>query len=811
MRVLRGLCAVWLLGTASLSGETIPGRYLVELLDEPAIAAVKGEGARLSSTARAAAIASRRAAVVASQLPVRRRMEARGARVRHSVDTVANVLVVETDSLSEADLAAIDGVRRVQPVERLRLSLDRAVAVHKAPAARREPDGTPDGLGGFRLLDEGSPAGAGMKIAVLDTGIDTSHPGLQDGALLMPEGFPKVDQETFRQFTNSKVIVARAYETLTPSPQDRFGHGTGVAMAAAGRLINGPWGPMSGAAPRAWLGNYRVNEEDSGAIPTDFVLRAMDDAIRDGMDVLNFSFGSLGLTRPGDDILAAGVTRATQTGIVVVMAAGNDGPSLATMQGTADMPEVLAVGASENDRRVTTPVLQVQDGPRLDIEPGSNSIVAGPVTAALADVTQQDSTSLACNPLPGGSLAGKVALILRGVCDFETKINNAAAAGAAAALIHTDAARPNRVVMSMGAATLPSAMISHTDGNRLKELMAAGTVTVTLGFWGVPQDINQLARFSSRGPAVDASIKPDLTAIGSNLLTAGQMNNPAGELYSRSGFLIIGGTSFSAPLVAGAAAVLKAVRPGLKPAEYRSLLVNSARPMRQPDGRIIPVQQGGAGLLDIEAALGSTAAAAPVSTSFGISTGTVEATREISLTNLAATPQTFTLEIETADPVQPALSAPSVSVDPGGAGRFTLAWNASGLAAGEYQGYVLIRGPASPVETRIPYWLGVRSTVPANIVVARSPQSGTPESNQQILFRVIDAAGIPLTEPTPSVTVVSGGGTVTGVGPSSPRFPNVWTATVRLSVEPGNNVFRIEAGAVSRTVTIRSAARTQAQ
>src|SRR5207248_693905 len=168
--------------------------------------------------------------------------------------------------------------------------LNAAVNLVNAPAAWSAVGGT-------------SNAGAGIRIGIIDTGIDQNHPGFQDSSLTPPAGFPKGDPA----FTNSKVIVARSYvslvqagftknpvETSRPddtSPRDRVGHGTGIAMIAAGVQNTGPAGIIQGIAPKAFLGSYKifgspgVNDFTNAAAIT----QALTDALSDGMDVVTLS------------------------------------------------------------------------------------------------------------------------------------------------------------------------------------------------------------------------------------------------------------------------------------------------------------------------------------------------------------------------------------------------------------------------------------------------------------------------------------------------------------------------------------------
>src|SRR5205807_3788258 len=127
-------------------------------------------------------------------------------------------------------------------------------------------------------------AGKGMKIGMIDSGIDITHPGMQDSTLQTPPGFPKVNADSDVAFTNSKVIVARSYAALFATPEDDLsardvdGHGTSTAMIAAGVQNTGPLGPIVGVAPKAWLGAYKVIGAN-GFGSDDVILMAVNKAV----------------------------------------------------------------------------------------------------------------------------------------------------------------------------------------------------------------------------------------------------------------------------------------------------------------------------------------------------------------------------------------------------------------------------------------------------------------------------------------------------------------------------------------------------
>jgi subtilisin family serine protease len=229
-----------------------------------------------------------------------------------------------------------------------------------------------------------------------------------------------------------------------------------------------------------------------------------------------------------------------------------------------------------------------------------------------------DPSGLACSALPGGSVAGRIVLVQRGTCTFASKLNNAAAGGALAIVVYNIAGGDSfsSVGASVGSASLPALFVDQADGAALK---AQAGRQVSLDFTGATPFPARpdVTYFSSRGPSVGSAPKPDLAAVGEEIVTGAQHTYTGGESYSASGFIDTAGTSFSTPLAAGAAAVLKAARPGLTGQQYRSLLINSASPATVSDGVDATISQAGAGILNLAAAINGTAAAYPTSLNLG--------------------------------------------------------------------------------------------------------------------------------------------------------------------------------------------------
>src|SRR5262249_12414729 len=290
---------------------------------------------------------------------------------------------------------------------------------------------------------------------------------------------------------------------------------------------------------KAWLGNYKVfgtpGYNDSAS--DDAILKAIDDAVADGMDIINLSLGSDLAPRQSDDLEAQAIERASQAGVIVVVAAGNNGPGLNTIASPATAPSAIAVGATSNDRTFAASI-EIPGLSSLVATLGDAPAPSTPITALLSDVATLGDNGLACAALPAGSLAGRIGLISRGTCAFETKVNNAQRAGAVAALIYSTQESPDPISMALGSATLPVEMVSYDNGIAIKQTLAsqpslAGTMQFALN--AVPQIANRLTDFSAAGPSVDTGIKPDLTAVGGDIYVATQTLDATGDMYDSSG------------------------------------------------------------------------------------------------------------------------------------------------------------------------------------------------------------------------------------------------------------------------------------
>jgi hypothetical protein len=255
-------------------------------------------------------------------------------------------------------------------------------------------------------------------------------------------------------------------------------------------------------------------------------------------------------------------------------------------------------------------------------------------------------------------------------------------------------------------------------------------------------------------------------------------------------------------MVAGAAALLKAARPGLSAQQYRSLLINSATSLNSDTP--LSVQQLGAGILNLAAALQSEVSVYPTSVSFGYGSGSVDQTQTLTITNVGSATDTFSINVQSLQgSPAPTVSSNSIQLQPGQSRDIAVQFTNSSLAAGTYEGYFQIQGTQSSVTSSVPYWYGSTSRIPAHITILDAPTHGATRSQQTVFFRITDAQGVRILS-LPQVTITAGGGSIQDLASVDDLIPGADGVLVRLGAAPGNNVIHIEAGGISKDVTIPS-------
>jgi len=636
-------------------------------------------------------------------------------------------------------LGRLGFVQKVYPSFRYTLSTNRSMALIGAPQLRA--------LTGLR--------GDGMKIAVVDDGIDERNPFFAGSGLPMPAGFPRGNA----QFTNEKVIVARSFPGPGSGDEGRLPldsrvsfHGTHVAGIIAGKenttapdstviaeertamvCVRQAGGcipqvtGLSGVAPHAWLGNYRVfsvkdplTQTDCCVANTPEIIAAFEAAVADGMDVINFSGGGT-QADPASDALVQSVANVAKAGVVPVISAGNDRDLFGdgTVGSPSTAPDAISVAAVTN-AHVFAPVLSVlsPDTPSLRqipyvAAPGITPPDWGTADQTLVDVGTIAGTNgrpvdreLCSNTLPAGSLQNLIALVSSGGCRFEEKGARAATAGAAGVVMVDN--HPGEAGAIPFRLSRPSGMIADLDGAHLRAALAGhgGRATIRIGQNVVEISSGRgatMAGFSSSGlTAFGHDLKPDVSAPGASILSS------TVATFAGANFAVLDGTSFSSPHVAGAAALLLERHPSWSAGQVKSALMSTAGPAfaDTADTTEASVYLEGAGLVSLTEAVNPRLFTDPQSLSFhylDVSAGGASRTLLLQVSD-AGGAGTWQVEVKPqAGTAGATISVPSsLSLPSGGTATVPVVAAASaGAAPGDDYGFIVLRQGA--VTRRVPY------------------------------------------------------------------------------------------------------------
>ncbi|MCY7487853.1 S8 family serine peptidase [Paenibacillus alvei] len=547
--------------------------------------------------------------------------------------------------------------------------------------------------------------GQGVKVGVIDTGIDYYHPELKD---VYKGGHNFITQVV----DGSETGYARAradddpYETtpldhpdnrpwVHPTTGEPFNtqHGTHVAGTIAAQGKN-PFG-IKGLAPSIELYAYRVlGAYGSGS--NSGVIAGIDKAVAEQMDIINLSLGGPNNSQVASDAIA--INNAVLAGTVAVVSTGNSGPNRGTIGspgtaafaisvGNSTVPEKTMAGKASvtlDKAGTSTPYIMNLMAWKFGTEPkniltGTYDVVAIPGVGQTTDYT-------------GLNVNGKVALVARGDIAFVDKIAAAKSAGAVAVIVHnsssgTNTPGPAGVLVGDSFASIPTFDMSYTDGSALRKALANNTGTVTFGEFTTGSTLgDDINNSSSRGPANPVfDIKPDVSAPGTNIMSSipaygkdyadqGQPQPDYTESYDR-----FTGTSMAAPHVAAVAALLKSQHPDWTPFDIKVAISNTAKQLDVTKNDVFA--QGPGRIQPLKAATTEALAYESEPTTFSNKTydnikGTITfgnvfpnannpttVTRSILVKNVTGSPSDYTVSVQTTKAATGTLASSNVTVD----------------------------------------------------------------------------------------------------------------------------------------------------
>lgn len=489
--------------------------------------------------------------------------------------------------LSESDigkLLMIEGVKSVYPDQEYEVTDTQQFDVNEVTPEML--DSAPY-IEAFEAWDTGY-TGKGVTVAVIDTGVDYTHPDLVH-AFGDYKGWDFVDNDDDPQET----LIG---DVLNPSLATN--HGTHVAGTIAGN------GQIKGVAPDANLLAYRVLGPGGSGTTSD-VVAAIERAVEDGVDIMNLSLGAT-VNNP-DFPTSIALDTAMGEGVVAVTANGNAGPQNWTAGSPGTSRDAISVGATQLpynvfEASVNTESAQVFPSIEVMGYPGEDALLA------LNGQTLEYVYAGLGSPEEFASLdvEGKIALIQRGEYPFVEKAQNAAEAGAVGAILFNNVAGTQPEIPGMA---VPTLMASLEDGQKLLQDLENGfnTVTIEASFSHIVGET--VADFSSRGPVMtNWMIKPDVVAPGVSIIST--VPGPA--------YASLQGTSMAAPHVAGAAALILEAHPDWSVDFVKAALMNTAEQLTDREGQVYPHNTQGAGSVRVLQAIEAETLIIPGSHSFGV-------------------------------------------------------------------------------------------------------------------------------------------------------------------------------------------------
>ncbi|MBE2219945.1 MAG: S8 family serine peptidase [Anaerolineae bacterium] len=539
--------------------------------------------------------------------------------ISHQYTIVLNGMAVELTEAEAVEIAAQPGIKAVVPNQ----------------VQMPQTDSGPNWIGASQLWDGSQTGGIagtqgeGIIIGIIDTGINLDHPSF---AAVGGDGYVHTNPKGAGNYLghcatqpgisvcNDKLIGAYSWPDVGDNPEDDWGgvgggHGSNVAGIAAGNVISAAFTApttvltttLSGVAPHANIIAYDICKPGVGC-PNDIALAAVQQAILDGVDVLNYSIGG-SPSDPWQNPVALAFLDAREAGIFVATSAGNSGPGAGTILSPGNSPWMTSVANTTHNGRFDNTLTSLSGGDTTLPSPIIGSSITGghgpaPIVAALGvtnTLGTPDNGTCQANFAAGTWLAGEIVLC-RGGGSATTKANRVLAGGSGGVVI--DTGHNVSQIMGIERLPLPGMNIKLADADVLAAWLAAGSNHMAEIQGTIRQHdpgyADELYFQSSRGPAqfMTDVLKPNVGAPGvliwSAGLSTGSTTPPEWSFYR--------GTSQASPHVAGAAALLTVLHPDWTPAEIESaLMMTAVTTVTENDGSPADPFGQGAGRVELTA------------------------------------------------------------------------------------------------------------------------------------------------------------------------------------------------------------------
>jgi minor extracellular serine protease Vpr len=547
----------------------------------------------------------------------------KAAKVNREYDYVFSGFSVELPANQIPALLALPGVKAVYP--NLTYTVGSVGEGEVIPEEAYSPEmfASAPHIGANAAWSAGV-TGKGVKVAVIDTGADYTHPDLAH-AFGSYKGWDFVDNDADPQ------------ETPKDDPRGAStDHGSHVSGTVAAN------GTIKGVAPEASLLAYRVLGP-GGSGSTENVVAGVERAVQDGADVMNLSLGN-SLNAP-DWATSIALDWAMSEGVVAVTSNGNSGPNNWTVGSPGTSRQAISVGATQLPYNLYNSAISTTEG----VSYPSAKVQGFPSDAELLALNGKEFEFVhvgmgAPADFVGKDLAGKIALISRGAgIAFVDKASAAKAAGAVGAIIYNNVAGEHADVPGIAVPTIKTTL---EDGQKLLAELEKGKNKVSFNIAHSQRVGETMASFSSRGPAFGTwMIKPDVSAPGVNITST----IPTHNATSPHGYGSKQGTSMASPHVAGAAALLLQAHPSWNVDDVKAALMNTAEKLTDPaTGKAYPHNTQGAGGIRVMDALNTKTLATPGSHSFGTfykDKGKQVEKQQFTIKNLSSERQTYTFDV----------------------------------------------------------------------------------------------------------------------------------------------------------------------